>query len=316
MRTRRLLAFVASASLVLAPFRDASGQRAQRADSLVRAGALDLGEWMLYQAVSARPRDGAARAALGRYLLGRGAPRVAAVLFEEAVRFGAQPLSVVDDLAQAYEWSGDFAPLAALASSPLDTAERMRAWYLAPRTAVTWLSDERATLGLSPTVEVGSLFEVKIVLGGRTITAVVDPRERGLTLDASLASDAAVRSFPRSKKEPAAVGVASVVGVGEATLRDVPVRFALLRDAGRALIGLDVLWRLAPSVDVAAGTLLLRRSGDARGVIGRRYPLLWANGSVHVLLQGRWTPLAGELAAPLRARRWTLDPRLGELIVE
>lgn len=312
---RRALVLMLCAALAGAPVA-ARAQRAQRADSLVRAGVLDLGEWMLYQAVSTRPRDGAARAALGRYLLSRGAPRVAAVLFEEAVRFGAQPLSVVDDLARAYEWSGDFAPLTSLASSPLDTAERARAWYLAPRTAITWLSDERATLPLSPTREAGALFEVKLKLGSRTIIAVVDPRERGVTLDASLASDAALRTFVAGKKDPPAVGVAAVLGVGDATLRDVPVRFALLRDAGRALIGLDVLWRLAPSVDMSAGTLLLRRSGDSRGVMGTRYPVLWANGSVHVLMQGHWTPLADEAAAPLRVLRWTLDPRRGELIVE
>jgi hypothetical protein len=60
-----------------------------RADSMLAVGRLRAAEDALYAAVAASPRTPAPRGALGRYLASRGRFPIAQVLYEEALRFGA-----------------------------------------------------------------------------------------------------------------------------------------------------------------------------------------------------------------------------------
>jgi len=59
-----------------------------RADALLAAGRWTEAEDILYADVHTRPRDGEARARLGRYLAMKGALRPGLVLVDEAVEFG------------------------------------------------------------------------------------------------------------------------------------------------------------------------------------------------------------------------------------
>ncbi|HEY9228130.1 MAG TPA: tetratricopeptide repeat protein, partial [Gemmatimonadaceae bacterium] len=85
---------------VLAPA--ARAQSVAVADSLLRRGSLQRAESLYYAAVRVRPRDPNARLALGRFLAGRGASRVAVTLLEEAVQFGGTAAPIAVDLAPLY----------------------------------------------------------------------------------------------------------------------------------------------------------------------------------------------------------------------
>src|SRR5687768_11679768 len=113
----RRRALVGATALLLAATPDpSSAQRAPtptrqselaRADALLKAGRVEAAEALYYREARRRPRDPAARMALGRYLASRGATRIGAVLIEEARFFGANPAVAALHLAPIYARLGD-----------------------------------------------------------------------------------------------------------------------------------------------------------------------------------------------------------------
>jgi hypothetical protein len=286
-----------------------------RADALLAAGRVAAAESLYYDAVRLAPYDPEARLALGRYLAARGAWKVGAVLMEEARYFGGDADRVSAALVPVYARLGDYKSLAALPATPLDQAERRR---------VEWLRDNPpSTTGPdSVTVPVrqgerGTLGVVELRIGSQAVRAAIDPRVEGLVLDTSWARRPEVRHWdaPRGASGRGVAAVTAAVGVGELTLQNVPTRL----DARRGVVvGLDILDRLAPTFDPKAGVAVLRKSGRlAARVRGEPIPTLAPPGGATSLARGgALLPLSAPDALKLlRARRWTLDARRGEIVL-
>src|SRR4051812_11276028 len=98
----KLLRIGASCGALLLIATGAHAQSVRVADSLLQRGSLARAESIYYAATRARPRDPVARWSLGRFLVARGAPRVGATLFEEALLFGGAPTMITPDLVPVY----------------------------------------------------------------------------------------------------------------------------------------------------------------------------------------------------------------------
>jgi Flp pilus assembly protein TadD len=133
----------------------ARAQTARIADSLLDRGRLDRAESLYYAAVRVRPRDPAARWALGRFLAERGAQRVAVTLFEESLQFGGDAKLVSADLAPLYLALGDFHSLAKLPASPLSGGEKSRAAWLETHPTRLIAPDSVFTASLKPAGDSG-----------------------------------------------------------------------------------------------------------------------------------------------------------------
>lgn len=264
----------------------------QAADRHFAAGRFGAAERGYYAAVRARPRDPAARIALARYLGARGRTRVAAVLLEEARRFGGDSAAIARLLAPLYERAGRWRDLALLSPSPLSPGERQRAGLLAERRYAARGADS-AVLALSTGRALGT---ITALVGEDTVTLVVDPLARGLVLDASAQRAEGMRAFVE-RDGRALVGIAAAMSLGALRLSDVPVRFAALGQRATGVVGLDFLGDYAPTVDARRGTITLRLAP----------PAAW---------RGEARPVSLERVAPPAGRRWTLDGRLGRLWVE
>lgn len=129
-----------------------------RADSMLAVGRLAAAEQALYAAADARPRAPEPRGALAVYLASRGRFRIAEILFQEAVRFGADPGA---------------AQRALFAIAPYRVA--------AP-------DGEVVTLRITPATE--GLFSFPLRLGSEDVTATFDPRVRGVVVGRMLADRA------------------------------------------------------------------------------------------------------------------------------
>jgi hypothetical protein len=302
-----------------------TGQRdIARADALLRAGRVDAAEALYYRAARRRPRDPAARLALGRYLASRGATRIGAVLIEEARFFGTSPVVAALHLAPLYARLGDYKALALLPGAPLSAGERARAEWLA-KNPPTVAGPDSLTIALTASEDDSAslLGTVSVVIDGTTVEAVIDPAARGLVLDTSRAHGPNTRVFTSA---PPAVqaGQATIPAVllrarlGGLTFTNLPVALEPLASPLRARIGLDLLGRFSPTFHPHEGRLVLRRSGKvARSLPGERVPLLVEPRDAWVVWEGRPEPLGGEpVTRRLRAARWTLDARRGEIILQ
>jgi len=290
-----------------------------RADTLLRAGRVAAAEALYYDAARRRPRDPAPRLALGRYLASRGATRIGIVLIEEARRFGAPPTLAGLHLAPLYTRVGAWRALAELPPSALGEGARARAAWLSDRTSAVEGPDT-VQVPLVRTGSAGSLGAVVLRFGGDSVIAEIDPERDGIVLDRSRMSGTtgALRRFPevaRPGLDPrAVVGVVERLGLGAYTFTNVPVSFATLGGAAQARIGLDVLAPLAPTVH--GRTLTLRRTGRV-SASGTRHPLLLEpTVGARVGRLNRLEAFDERLLAELREARWTIDPRMGELVVE
>jgi hypothetical protein len=275
-----------------------------RGDSLLRAGNAAAAEAYFYEAARRRPRDPAARLALGRYLAARGALKVGAVLMEEARFFGGDPQEVALALAPVYTRLGDFRALASLPSSPLGATEKARADWLRANPPAAG-GDDSTTVAYAPS-DTGALGRVTITVGGQQVEAEIDPTAQGLAVDPSLGG--ALRTFGGE-----GAAVATSVRVGGLTLANVPVRVEALAGA-RARLGLDLLADLTPTFDAGARRLTLRRAKTPRRVAGgERVQTLFLPTGLYLIRGGRVRAFAARDLRP--ATRWTLDGRRGELVV-
>jgi hypothetical protein len=295
-----------------------------RADALLKAGRVEAAEALYYREARRRPRDPAARLALGRYLASRGATRIGAVLIEEARFFGASPVVAALHLAPLYARLGDYKALALLPAAPLSAGERARAEWLAKNPPTT-LGPDSLTVPLASADgdSTASLGSVVLVIDGDSLVADVDPAARGLVLDTSRARMPSVRRFAGAPAavqagSPAMVAVVLRARLGTLAFTNLPASLEPLESPRRARVGLDLLGRFSPTFRPADGRLVLRRSGRvARLLPGERVPLLVDPGAAWVVWQGRRESLgAAVVTRRLRAVRWTLDARRGEIVLQ
>jgi hypothetical protein len=295
-----------------------------RADALLKAGRVEAAEALYYREVQRRPRDPAARIALGRYLASRGATRVGAVLIEEARFFGASPVLAAIHLAPLYARLGDYKALALLPAAPLSPGERARAEWLA-KNPPTVLGPDSLTVALaqSPSDSTPVLGTVTVAIDGAPVVADIDPTVRGLVLDTSRARASSVRVFAGAPPAvqagtPAVTAVLLRARLGNLAFTNLPVTLEPLGSPARARIGLDLLGRFSPTFRPTEGRLILRRSGRvAKSLPGERVPLLVEPRDAWVVWQGRPEPLGGDIVTRrLRAVRWTLDAKRGEIVLQ
>lgn len=300
-----------------------------RADALLKSGRVEAAEAIYYREARRRPRDPAARLALGRYLASRGATRVGAVLIEEARFFGASPALAALHLAPLYARLGDYKALALLPAAPLSASERMRAEWLAKNPS-TVVGPESLTVALAPPEDEtpGGLGTVVVTIDGQPIAAEIDPTVIGLVLDTSRARTPGARVFVTSPTtaagamtvqagSPAIPAVVQRAHVGTLTFTNLPVSLEPMASATRARIGLDLLGRFSPTFHPNSGRLVLRRSGKVPRLLpGERVPLLVEPRTSWVVWGGRPEPLSGEaVTRRLRTARWTLDMKRGEIVL-
>ena len=307
---RSFLALLAAASSLVAA-RAAAAQELLP-DSLLAGGQVAPAESLYFAYAASNPRDPIARAALGRYLGARGASRVGAVLLEEARFFGGNPRTVAIDLAPLYRALGDYRALVTLPASPLSMTERAQAAWLASHPPTLQMPD---SLGVPYTPAGDGLGTLTIRVGGRALTATIDPRRSGIVIDAAASGDTSIRVFRVTDAAPI-TGVASVVRLGDLVLGNVPATIEPVGER-RAVIGLDVLRPFAPTFDPMRKRIVLRRNGRiAPGAAGVHVPALFDDDDVRVLRGDHFTSMAdAEVAASLRSRRWTLDARRGEVVL-
>lgn len=312
MTVRSFLTLCAALALVPCALPRTAAAQQLLPDSLLASGQISPAESLYFAYAASNPRDPVARAALGRYLGERGASRVGAVLLEEARFFGGSPKTVAVDLVPLYRALGDYRALVTLPASPLSMSERAQAAWLATHAPTLEMPDSLAV----PFTPAGDgLGTVSLRVGTRTVTATIDPRRSGLVLDVEAADDPSLKLF-RIAGEATVVGVASTVRLGAVSLGNVPVTVEAVGN-GKAVIGLDVLRGFAPTFDPARRLIRLRRSGRiAPGMPGIHVPALLLPDDVRVLRGAHFDSLAdAEVATTLRARRWTLDTRRGEVVL-
>lgn len=289
-----------------------------RADNLLRVGRMFAAETLYYYAVRRAPRDPEARLALGRYLAARGALRVGAVLMEEARYFGADPKKVAVYLAPVYAQLGDFRALAGLPNTPLHNAERSRAEWLRDHPPVVEGPDS-TSVHWTP-ADTGALGTVVLRVGAASVRATLDPRAHGLVLDTAWMRSKETKVFASKFDSDVrnAAGVTLGVALGDLALRHVVTSFAPQTSPTDAVIGLDVLMPLAPTVDAAARRILLRKNGRVdRDMPGERVQTLLFGSGLWLVWDQSMIPLAGDAARRLLAGGpWTVDWRRGELIAQ
>lgn len=295
-----------------------------RAEALLKAGRVEAAEALYYREVRRRPRDPATRMALGRYLASRGATRPGAVLIEEARFFGASPVIAALHLAPLYARLGDFKALALLPAAPLSAGERARAEWLAKNPPTVTGPDSLAlALALPESDSTSVLGTVAVVIDGQSVVADIDPTVLGLVLDTSRAHAPNVRVFAGAPTAvqagtPGVWAVLMSARLGNLAFTNLPVSLEPLASPARARIGLDLLARFSPTFYPNDGRLVLRRSGCiASRLLGERVPLIVEPRDAWVVWEGRPAPLgADQVMRRLRAARWTLDARRGEIILQ
>ena len=296
-----------------------------QADSLLASGQVAAAESLYYAASSARPRDATARAALGRYLAARGALRIGAVLLEEARLFGGDTTGIARALTPIYRALGDYRALAVLPKASLSAAERSRVSWLVAHPQVLEFADSIATIAYQPAGDGSGLGTVALRIGDRRVDALIDPRTTGIVLRGAAARRRRdLRVF--GEDSTGILAVIPELRIGDVVLSNVAARLdTSTRSANDgpksepvSVVGLDVLRRLAPTFDPASSTLVLRRSGQVPpSVTGTRLPILLDESGLRVLVRGRWDTVTSHTSALMLAtRRWTLDVRRGEALIQ
>lgn len=295
-----------------------SAQSVRVADSLLRAGDFRAAENMYYAASSARPRDPVARYALGKYLLDRGAFRIGATLIDEAMQFGYDRRAGSAVLARAYMNLGEYEAIDRLPVATLSSAEQAQVRWLAARPSRTSVSDSSVLVAFNRAPADGYLGVMRLRLNGQPIVALISPRSNcGLRVSDTLPVARTLHRFPAASGGVGLPAAADSVGFGRVSISYVPV--VMERMSTPAVICLGMLARYAPSFDPRGNLMTLHLAGVAPPPSSRAMaaPIMDVNGEYTVLHGGRWTPIVlPEIAAMLRDRRWTLDPRRREIAIE
>ena len=285
-----------------------------RADSLLAQGEVARAETLYYAASRRNTADFSARSALGRYLASRGAFKIGAELLAEAVKFGADTTASARLRAPALQAADVWDLLAKLPRSPLTTAERARATWLAANAPAASGADS-VTVAYEPS-SVSGLGRIDLVVGTDTLAADIDPNVDELVLGDYAHYAALVQVFSGAAGDR--VAVLRRASIGDLVLERVPARVDQRLGPARARIGLTLLAKFAPTVDAGAGVLTLRREGRVGPSLGRRrVALLFTFPGVSIARPGRLVPIESPAGrAVLAEARWTLDVRRGELVLE
>jgi hypothetical protein len=288
------LTFVFAASLALlsipAPLLPAQSPipiaAPSRADSLLALGRLAMAEEELYAAVGARPRSPTARGALGAYLASRGRFRIAEILLEEAMRFGADTISVRRAIARMAPWRLN----GAIGAGETTVGFRVIAdgpvlGTVLLRTALNGEGGEGREVWAGLDLRVSG-----VVVGGRSSVG-----RRGMTWR-------------------------SDVRIGERVIPGVLVSRDTLLAADSVRVGLDVLWGLHPLIDERAGTLTLGRAATmARTPAPYVVPIVIGFPGLTLVPRPGVAPIAlGSRAGRtmLRGRRWHVDEANAVIVVD
>jgi len=290
------------------------------ADSLLQRGSLERAESAYYAAARVRPHDPLARWGLGRYLAGRGAPKVAATLLEEALRFGGDSALIGADLAPLYLTLWDYHALISLPTRVVSAGDRERARYLESHPTRLVAPDSVMTILYRDASDTGYLGRLPIRVNGRIVEALIAPGMTGLVLSDSTATATRVRRFTARAAQRGGSAVvpaaADSIGIGRLAFVNFPVSVAATR--GPATIGLDVIGKLAPTFDARAERMTVRISGTIQPPVpGDRFSTWSTPSELRVLQAGGWLPIVNpQLASMLRQRRWTLDAKRGQVVIE
>ena len=318
MISRRPIAVTMLMTLACAGVGRAQSVRA--ADSVFQSGEMVRAESMYYAAARARPRDPIARWALGRYLTGRGAGRVGATLFEEALRFGGEPAIIGRDLAPLYLAIGEFGRLSNLASATSE--ERARARWLVIHRPTSIAPESLLTGVFIPGKDSLEIGRVPLRVNGTAVDAVVSPRVHGIVISDTAVANGLHKFGVRGRGDRREIlAVADSIGLAGLTLRNHPVTVSRLAGRVRAEIGLDVLGRFVPTFEPRTQRVTVHVGATAMDAAaatpGDRLATFTTTSDVRVMSRGAWLSIArAPIANQLREHRWTLVPRRGELIVE
>jgi hypothetical protein len=291
------------------------------ADSLLQRGLVEQAETMYYAAVRAAPRSPEARLRLGRYLIGRGATRVGAVLVEEAVQFGLDPATAAPVLAPAYEYLGDFQALSRLSPTFVGVSTVARARWLVDHPMREAAPDSVTVVDFRERMAGDTVGTVPIRVNGRNVTAVINARARGVTLGNELANATRTRRFESAVDSGRAIrlGVADSISFGRLVMRSLPVRIDASGAERGVVLGLDALMRFAPTFDGSAAKLELHAGGSpgARPAAGTAIATLIVEGELLASTAGGWASITmPNVARLLRGHRWTIATKRGEIVVE
>ena len=298
----------------IASVQTATAQSVATADSLLRRGSLERAESLYYAAAKARPHDPTARWGLGRYLAGRGATKVGVTLMEEAMRFGGDSTRVGSDLEPLYLALWDYKAMLNLRAAVVAGAERERARWLESHPTRLVAPDSVVTVLYNADADSGYLGRIPIRINGRTVEAVIGVTS-GLVLSDSTATAVRARRFAGA---PAAgtgsIAAVDSLGIGRLAFMNLPARVASIR--APAIIGLDVLGKLAPTFDPKASRMTLRVNGSVPGGgLGDRFPTWSTTNDVQLLQAGGWISVVRPPVSELLGERlWTLDAKRGHLI--
>jgi hypothetical protein len=253
------------------------------ADQLLASGRLAAAEDALYAAADARPRAPEPRGALAMYLASRARFRIAEILFEEAMRFGA------------------------------DAGQVRRALALLAPYRLAAPAGPEVTVALSPVTDARALWGLGVEIGGTAHLALFDPAVSGLVVGRATAQSLGLRGRGPHGLDDVRIGGRRLARLG--------VAVDSLAAPDELRIGLDALWSLHPLVDERSHTLTLGRAPAAATLRGRveQVPfVLTFPGLLLVPTVGR-APIGLESAsarALLRGTVWQLDAATATLIVQ
>lgn len=280
-------------------------------------GRLYMAERELYAAVTAAPRQSAPRGELARYLASRGRFRIADVLLDEALRFGADPAIVARARAemQLYRAPADRKPIpgvrppAAVIARDAERAAKgyVRNWDGAETTVPMQMTEDARTL---------LRFEARTARGPVWVT--VDPRVEGVAV--SSASDTMFRVQRFGEGMPYEPVLLHELSIGARTLTWIDAVVDPSVRAGELRVGMDVFWQLRPIVDERAFTITFPALGTPATVpVGAlQTPFVLAVPGLMLVPRPGMPPVAVESdggRAWLRGARWWLDQTAGTVVV-
>ena len=298
-----------------------SAQSVRVADSLLRQGLVQRAESEYYAASRMRPRDPDARYALGKYLLDRGAFRIGATLIDEAMQFGYDKSAGSSTLARVYMNLGEYETIGRLPVATLSSDEQAQVRWLAARPSRASTADSSILVAFNRTGIDGYIGALRLRLNGQPIVALVSPRSTcGLRIVDTASIGRSLHRFAASaQSSDRVIATADSIGFGRSSISNIPVVIDRRRDAPQAVICFGLLARYAPTFDPRANLMTLHMTGVAPPPGSRALvaPIMDIGGDYTVLRSGKWTPIVlPDVAAMLRDRRWTFDPRRRQITIE
>jgi hypothetical protein len=286
------------------------------AQQYLDVGRLFMAERELYAAVAAEPRRSAPRGELARYLASRGRFRIADVLLDEALRFGADPAIVTRARAemQLYRSAADRKPIPGVrppAAVVARDAERAAKGH-----ARNWDGPE-ASVPMQMTEDAHTLlrFEARTARGPVWVT--IDPRTEGVAIASTDTMFRVQRFGGDMAYEPVLL---HELTIGARVLRWIDAVVDPSVRAGELRVGMDVFWQLRPVVDERVGTITFPGLGSSETVPARarQIPFVLAFPGLMLVPQPGVPPVAVESdggRALLRGARWWLDVAAGTVVV-